>query len=198
MSLNLRGTLRILWEGDRPTLPTEVVGERSTKSAQTSHCRACERARTPTRGSGGLRPRRAHASDESSFPSSSERELVQSFDHVRRCLHQLDQDAFSAERCPFISLRMNEADVVAARALANSAGSEAHALFLEPLHRHRQVVHPQPDVVARFLEEAASPAAITPRSAVATTARPSTTTTGPPARCWRISSPGRDAGRNLG
>jgi hypothetical protein len=44
---------------------------------------------------------------------------------------------------------MDEADVVAGRALADPAGREAHALRLEPRHGRGEVVDPEPDVVQR-------------------------------------------------
>ena len=44
---------------------------------------------------------------------------------------------------------MDEADVVAGRALANSTRGEAHALGGEPIDRRLQIVDPEPDVIER-------------------------------------------------
>ena len=53
--------------------------------------------------------------------------LPQRRDDLRRRLHQLDQHALAAERKLLVALRMDEADVVAGRALADAARREAHA-----------------------------------------------------------------------
>ena len=45
---------------------------------------------------------------------------------------------------------MNNRDVVPGRAHANAARREAHALALQPAHRRRERVDPQPDMVEPY------------------------------------------------
>src|SRR3569623_1810152 len=73
--------------------------------------------------------------------------------HVGRRLHQFDQHAFTRQRRCGIALGMDEADVVTRGALADAARREAHALLAQPLHRGREIVDPQADVVeARLVD----------------------------------------------
>ena len=44
-------------------------------------------------------------------------------------MHEFDEDALATERELVVPLGMNEADVEAARALADATGREAHALL---------------------------------------------------------------------
>mmetsp|Transcript_6792 Transcript_6792/g.28657 ORF Transcript_6792/g.28657 Transcript_6792/m.28657 type:complete len:240 (+) Transcript_6792:209-928(+) len=68
-------------------------------------------------------------------------------DHLGRRLHQLDQHALAAERELLVALGVDEADVMPRSAAADAPGRKTQALRLQPLHRGRQVVHPQADVV---------------------------------------------------
>ena len=72
-------------------------------------------------------------------------------DHVGRRLHELDQHSGSADRRCRIALRMDEAHVVACRALADAARRKADPLLAQPLHRCRKVVDPKADVIQRRL-----------------------------------------------
>jgi hypothetical protein len=69
--------------------------------------------------------------------------------HLRRRLHQFDQHALAADRELVVALRVDEADVVAGRALADAAGREAHAVRVIHSTAFGQVVDPQADVVQR-------------------------------------------------
>src|ERR1017187_2461178 len=66
-----------------------------------------------------------------------------------RCLDELDQHPFAGDRKLVVGLRMQEADVVARRALANPAGPEPDPTRREPGHGRGQIVDPQADVIER-------------------------------------------------
>ena len=75
-------------------------------------------------------------------------------DHVGRRLHQLDQDTFAANGRVAAPLGVNETDVEARRAFADSARCEAHAGLAEPRDRGSKVVHPETDMIQRRIMNA--------------------------------------------
>src|SRR5690606_19639767 len=85
------------------------------------------------------------------FPALPRLGLLVDPDHLRRRLHQLDEDALARERKFLVAPGMDEADVVAGRALADATRREADPGGGERLDRGRKVVHPEADVVERRL-----------------------------------------------